>query len=75
MRLDSVGFFVGKTSLLALTQLLDEAHRLPLEATGEFTTNAAGEQLHQLSENMIRLSTALLNLFCIKARQIDSNLT
>ena len=48
MRLDSVGFFVGKTSLLALTQLLDEAHRLPLEATGEFTTNAAGEQLHQL---------------------------
>jgi len=48
MRLDGIGFFIGKARLLALTQLLDKSHGLSLEAAGELATNPAGEQLHQL---------------------------
>merc|ERR1712168_919320 len=48
VRLHGLGLLVGKTSLLRLTQLLDETHRLAFETTSELAANAAREQLHQL---------------------------
>jgi len=48
VRLHGLGLLVGKTSLLRLTQLLDETHRLALETTSQLAANAAREQLHQL---------------------------
>ena len=48
MSLDGVGLLVGKASLLALAQLLDQTHGLSLEAAGELAADAAREQLHKL---------------------------
>lgn len=50
MRFDCVGFLVGKAVLLALAQLLDQAHGLSLQATSQLASDAAGEQLHQLEK-------------------------
>ena len=46
--LDHVGLLVGRRLLLLLPELLDERHRLPLEAARELPPDAAREQLHQL---------------------------
>ena len=46
--LDDVGLLVGRRLLLLLPELLDERHRLPLEAARELPPDAAREQLHQL---------------------------
>ena len=64
MRLDGIGFLIGKARLLALTQLLDKTHGLSLEATGELATNPAGEQLHQLQQKMaiIDISTGYASI-------------
>lgn len=46
--LDCRGLFIGQSLFLGLAKLLDEAHRLALEATGEASTGPGVQELNKL---------------------------
>lgn len=61
--LDDLGLLILGRLLLGLAQLLDQSHRLALQAAGEAPASAAVHQLHQLvatGKEERRLGAALL---------------
>ena len=48
MSFNDVGFFVGQTFLLLLSEFLDQSHRLPFQTPSELSPDSAREQFHQL---------------------------